>query len=227
MAVFTSGSVKLPTIGKDSFSDNDWGTIIKVCQMNLVPESWNVGDQKTMTINGTEYRVCIIGKNHDVYSDGTGKAPITFQLLDCYGTDATMNTTGSNAGGWGSSVMRTTHLPAILKEMPTEVQAAIREVNKATAVNSIINITSDKLFLLSQVEIVNSTPFSTVGEGTQYEYYQDGHTAVKRKAGAATPWYNRSPSKDNTTSFCGINVEGVATTFNASYVRSIAFAFCF
>ena len=63
MAVFTSGSVMLPTVGKDNFSDNNWSTIIKACQMNAVPESWNVGDQKPMTINGIEYLVDIIGKN--------------------------------------------------------------------------------------------------------------------------------------------------------------------
>lgn len=227
MAVFVSGSIVIPSVGNSNFSDNDWKTIIEACQMNRVPDTWDVGDQKAMTIDGVEYQITIIGKNHDTYSDGTGKAPITFQLRDCYATEAKMNSAGTNLGGWGDSELRTNYLPTVLSEMPPEVQSAIREVNKLTAVNSTITITADKLFLLSQVEIVNSTPFSTVGEGTQYEYYADGHTTVKNKDGTPTVWYNRSPSKDNTSSFCGISENGTASTLNASYVRGISFAFCF
>lgn len=227
MSVFLSGFVGRPTIGRTNFSDNDWATIIMACQMNAVPDSWNVGDQKAMTINGVEYQVNIIGKKHDVYSDGTGIAPITFQLRDCYGTDASMSTSATTVGGWGDSAMRNTHLPTILSTMPTEVQAAIREVNKLTGVSSTINVTADKLFLLSQVEITNSASSSVVGEGTQYEYYADGHTTVKRKGDTATTWYTRSPLKDNTTSFCGIDASGAHLGINASYVRGISFAFCF
>lgn len=226
MAVFIFGRSDAPLFN-ETFSEASWADIIKACQMNAVPLSWAVGDRKVMTINGAEYEINIIGKNHDEYSDGTGKAPMTFQLRDCYATKANMNATGTNAGGWGSSNMRTTHLPAILTTMPAEVQAAIREVNKLTAVNSVITTTADKLFLLSQVEVVNNTPSSTPGEGTYYEYYADGHTTVKRVNGANAIWYNRSPSKSSTAAFCGILENGTATALNATYLSGVSFAFCF
>ena len=60
-----------------------------------------------MTIGGTDYQVDIIGKNHDDYYDGSGKAPLTFQLHDCCATGYGMNDTETVVGGWKSSKMRT------------------------------------------------------------------------------------------------------------------------
>ena len=53
-----------------------------------------------MFINGTEYQIDIIGKGHDDYADGSGKAPLTFQLHDCYGELKNMNSSNTNVGGW-------------------------------------------------------------------------------------------------------------------------------
>ena len=76
-------SMKLPLIElADAFAANSWETIIAACQSGNVPDSWAVGDSKPMAINGTNYQIDIIGKNHDVYTDGSGTAPLTFQLHD-------------------------------------------------------------------------------------------------------------------------------------------------
>lgn len=60
------------------FANNTWEQIIAACHNNEVPETWKVADQKTMAIGGVDYLIDIIGKNHDDYSDGSGKAPLTF-----------------------------------------------------------------------------------------------------------------------------------------------------
>ena len=65
------------------FANNDWATIIAACQRKQVPETWAVGDQKEMTI-GQPYMIDIIGKDHDTYADGSGTAPLTLQMHDCY-----------------------------------------------------------------------------------------------------------------------------------------------
>ena len=72
--------------------------------------------------------------------------------------------------------------------MPTEVQNGIREVNKLTSAGSqstTINVTSDKLFLLSEIEIFGSLSFSKSGEGAQYDYYKAGNSRVKNYNGSA------------------------------------------
>ena len=64
------------------------------------------------------------------------KLPLTFQLHDCYADRKMMNGGNTNSGGWTSCDMRSTHLPAILALMPTEVQNGIQEVNKLTSEGS-------------------------------------------------------------------------------------------
>ena len=212
-----------------NFADNTWETIIAACQRGAVPETWAVGNHKTMMINGASYQVDIIGKNHDTYIAG-GKAPLTFQLHDCYADTKAMNSLNTNSGGWTSCAMRSTHLPAILALMPTEVQNGIREVNKLTSAgskSSTINTTADKLFLLSEVEIFGSTTNSAAGEGTQYDYYKAGNSKVKNRNGSAASWWERSPYASNSTYFCLVNSNGGANSNGASRATGVAFGFCF
>ena len=224
----TSYAVALSFL-KDNFADNDWSDIIAACHSGSVPSTWVVGNSKTMTINGASYQVDIIGKNHDTYSAG-GKAPLTFQLHDCYADKKAMNSSNTSSGGWTSCAMRSTHLPAILALMPTEVQNGIREVNKLTSAGSqsdTINTTSDKLFLLSEVEIFGSSTNSVAGEGTQYDYYKAGNSKVKEWNGSATIWWERSPRAGSSTRFCVVYGNGSAYSNDASNVRGVAFGFCF
>ena len=225
------GTANIDMIMSDPvFGNNSWADIIKACQEKQVPETWKVGDSCNMIINNTTYAIDIIGKNHDDYADGSGKAPLTFQLHDCYGETKNMNSSNTNSGGWTSCAMRSTHLPAILALMPTEVRNGIREVNKLTSAgnkSSTINTTADKLFLLSEVEIFGSTSWSMAGEGTQYDYYKAGNSKVKKRNGSADYWWERSPNANNSTYFCLVRSNGYANSDLASHAYGVAFGFCF
>ena len=213
----------------DTFANNDWSAIIAACQSGSVPDSWVVGNSKTMTINGTSYQIDIIGKNHDTYTAG-GTAPLTFQMHDCYADTKQMNSSNTNSGGWTSCAMRSTHLPAILALMPSEVQAGIKEVNKLTSAgsqSSTINTTADKLFLLSEIEIFGSTTYSKAGEGSQYAYYSAGNSKVKNLSGSANRWWERSPRGSSSTGFCTVASNGGADYGSASNSNGVAFGFCF
>lgn len=213
-----------------NFADNTWAQIIAACQRGTVPETWAVGDQKTMTIGGTDYTLDIIGKYHDDYADGSGKAPLTLQMHDCYATAYGMNSSYTNSGGWKNSAMRTTHLPAILALMPTEVQNGIREVSKLTSAgsqSSTINTTADKLFLLSEIEIFGRVSYSHNGEGTQYDYYKAGNSKVKKRSGSAADWWERSPGASSSTRFCMVHFNGTLDSGLASDAAGVAFGLCF
>ena len=213
------------------FANNTWAKIIKACQNKEVPETWTVGSQKAMTINGTDYPIDIIGKGHDDYSDGSGKAPLTFQMHDCLDQDVPMHFSNTAIGGWTSCDMRQKLMPAILGVMPTEVQNGIRDVNKLTSAgsqSSTINTTADKLFLLSEIEVFGSVIWSKSGEGTQYAYYKTGNSKVKNyNSGSACYWWERSPGGRDSESFCCVASTGDADYNTARYSNSIAFGFCF
>ena len=93
--------------------------------------------------------------------------------------------------------------------------------------SSTIETVSDKLFLLSEVEIFGSTSYSAAGEGTQYDYYKAGNSKVKNKNGSAAYWWERSPSASNSTAFCLVYSNGGAGDSGASTARGVAFGFCF
>lgn len=215
------------------FADNDWATIIEACHANEVPETW-VADgtcYKDMDIGGTTYRIDIIGKNHDDLADGTGKAPLTFQMHDCYSTKYSMNDTDSGVTGWQDCDMRTVHLPSILLLLPDAVQAGIRSIKKLTGAdfNGSSLLTSDEeLFLLSEVEVFGSIQYSAQGEGTQYQYYQLGNTAIKNFNSVASFWVERSPRKEGFPAFCNVNNTGTRNAdISATFDYGVPFAFCF
>lgn len=212
------------------FANNTWEQIIAACHNNAVPETWKVADQKPMTIGGSDYLIDIIGKNHDDYSDGSGKAPLTFQLHDCYKIAKAMHSTASNAMGWTQCSMRVEHLPIMLKQMPADVQSGIREVNKISASSGrshVLVTTKDSLFLLSEVEVFGSSINSNSGEGTQYDYYKAGNSTVKNFNGSAYDWWERSPSAGSTRYYCTVKSTGSSINSGANVIRGVAFGFCF
>lgn len=204
-----------------TFANNSWEKIINACHSGNVPDSWIVGNSKTMTINGSSYQIDIIGKNHDTYTAG-GTAPLTFQLHNVYANARPMNNSDTTSGNWKNSVMRLTHLPAILALMPTEVQNGIQEVNKKTSGET----TADKLFLLSELEIFGTTTYSNSNEGTQYDYYKAGNSAAKKsRSGGQVQWWERSVR--NSTQFCSVQTSGTPTYNSAGNNSDFSFAFCF
>lgn len=219
---------------KDNFADNSWENIIWACQTGNVPDTWTVGSQKLMTINGRNYYIDIIGLRHDDYADGSGKAPVTFQMHECYATQYVWHgTSASTINIWETSDMRTTHLPALLALMPAEVKTAIREVNKPTSAgnkSTAINTNAEKLFLLSEIEVHGSAVYSVSGEGEQYAYYaNDNNNIEKRQVQYSfnAVWWTRSPYKDNYYNVCRIGTKDIFNYGGAYGAQSIAFAFCF
>lgn len=213
-----------------NFADATWAEVIEACERNRVPDTWTVGDQKSMTINGTSYTIDIIGKNHDTYAAG-GTAPLTFQMHDCYGTNYAYDSSGNSE--WAYCSMRVSSLPAILALMPAEVQAGIKKVNKRTCQESTSTVLlelAEDLFLLSEIELFGKVVFSPASafpEGSQYAYYAAGNSKVKTCKGTATYWWQRSPTKSYSSQACRVGTGGNAGTSSTTVASGVAFAFCF
>jgi hypothetical protein len=220
-------NMKMP-LYHDTFADNTWAEIIAVCRTGITPDSWAVGDSKPMAINGTNYQIDIIGKNHDVYTDGSGTVPLTFQLHDCYIEAKQMYSTNLSGLGWKNTDMRLTYLPAILALMPAEVKNGIHAVSKKTSEggnSTTIETVSDTLFLLSEVEVFGTTSSSVAGEGIQYDYYKAGNSKIKKREGVDEFWWERSSASGGM--FCRVRDNGQAGASNASSSLGVSFAFCF
>ena len=228
------------------FANNTWEMIIEACQTNEVPSTWSVGDQKEILFNGSTFHVDIIGKNHDTYTAG-GTAPLTFQMHELHpqsGNGPSYNSPVANSKlGWDRCYIRTSLLPSYINLLPDEVKNGIKAVNKTTAYgnNSEKMVTvSDKLFLLSEIEVTGGNKFSVAGEGKRYAYYanrtSNNTSHIKYILdGTAKTWWTRTHDRYSSDGNGAVYVTTKTTTQandrvdnqGSSLWAQIAFAFCF
>ena len=198
----------------------------------------SIGDQVTISLNGTNYAFDVIGFNHDTLTDtaaygeetATGKAGITFQMHDCFAADFKMNYSTTNSGGWKSSAMRTSTMAKMKGYLPDDWESIIKPVNKASGTgggsSSGTETVSDNCFLLAEIEIFGSIKYSVPGEGIQYAYYKAGNSKAKKKGGSISLWWERSPCSGRNNSFCLVNSVGNFYYDSSSQSREVAFGFC-
>ena len=200
--------------------------------------TWSVKltNGKTMT-----YR--IIGINHDDLADGSRKAGLTF-LTTSTGITSRMNAAATNAGGWEKSELRQKmNSGEIWNLMPTDFQSKVKPVRKltnnvnGTDKNAAVTATSDKLFLLSYSEIVETpysgwSGYSWIGnEGTQYEAFKgkvtnnySGNDCLR----IGGYWWERSVRPNNSTYFLSVDGTGdPSNRYDATTSRCVCPAFSF
>lgn len=210
--------------------------------------SISVGATRSYTLSTQEAMTDrILGFNHDdltnsdAYGEATvtGKAGMTWQMVDCLATRYPMNDTNTNAGGWNASLMRTSTLPTIKSTMPQGLQSVIKLVDKKSANGGSTNYSatvtsSDDLFLLAEIEIFGFVSVAQDGanEGTQYEYWvgksPNDRTKYYDNVGTliATIWWGRSSGSYATKSFCTASDTGTPSGSDASSSRGVSFAYC-
>ena len=221
-----------PFVVGDTLNDTTWDNIAIVSKLGKAQDYWKVGDTKTVAVNGVNYQFQIIGFDHDTLTTADGsrtKAGITFQLVDCLKTTYSMNGSNTNVNGWRGSTMRTSTMATLLNQLSSDLKSVLKFVNKVTSVgnnSSGLETTSDKLFLLSEIEVFGATQYSYAGEGKQYEYYTAGNSTIKKVNGSAGNWWERSPRSGGTGYFCSVSSNGSADYSSASASFGVSFGFC-
>lgn len=225
-----------------TLEENTWPQIAEASAAGIASSLWNVGDTKTETLNGTSYTFRIAGFDHDAldstdakygdsnYNGGTNKAGITFEMVELFATGYYMYSSTSNSNGWGSSYMRSTVMGKMKGYMPTALQNVLRTVSKLTSAgkkSSTIKTTADELFLYSEIEIKGTVNKTFAGEGSQYDYYKAGNSAIKKRGSTVNYWWLRSPASANSTSYAIIDALGSASANLANNSETgVTFGFC-
>ena len=191
-----------------TFASNTWEQIIAACQSGSVPDTWVAGDNKTMTIDGADYLVDIIGKGHDTYAAG-GTAPLTFQLHDCF-----------------NALCERGELSNVLTKLPESIQSGIKSVSKTINNKSV----SLKLFNLTEKEVFGAKKYATYAEGTQYSYYAAGNSKIKKVGSNAAKWWLSSlvfQSGNYVQNALIVSMTGASEKVSLTGAAYLAFAFCF
>ena len=230
----------LPTLLSTDFSFEkaSWSDIAALSESGSADKYFSVGDEKTISLTtGEQVTFVILGFDHDDLTSG-GKAGMTIGMKNLLATTYRMNATGTNAGGWDESEMRTSTMATLLSQLPSDLQGVIKQVNKkATAGSQSTSITTsaDKLWLLAEVEVDGTTSAGYADEGEQYEYWKtvkDGTVAADRikylsnGSGSAYFWWLRSPVVSHSYLFRYILSTGIVGSYGANYTRGVSFGFC-
>ena len=230
----------LPTLLSTDFSFEkaSWSDIAALSESGSADKYFSVGDEKTISLTtGEQVTLVILGFDHDDLTSG-GKAGMTIGMKNLLATTYRMNATGTNAGGWDESEMRTSTMATLLSQLPSDLQGVIKQVNKkATAGSQSTSITTsaDKLWLLAEVEVDGTTSAGYADEGEQYEYWKtvkDGTVAADRikylsnGSGSAHTWWLRSPYVSSSNTFRCIYSSGVVNRYGANGAYGVSFGFC-
>ena len=230
----------LPTLLSTDFSFEkaSWSDIAALSESGSADKYFSVGDEKTISLTtGEQVTLVILGFDHDDLTSG-GKAGMTIGMKNLLATTYRMNATGTNAGGWDESEMRTSTMATLLSQLPSDLQGVIKQVNKkATAGSQSTSITTsaDKLWLLAEVEVDGTTSAGYADEGEQYEYWKtvkDGTVAADRikylsnGSGSANYWWLRSPNVGDSAFFRYFTSTGGVSNGYAYRTRGVSFGFC-
>lgn len=238
-----------------SLANNTPDIIAAAAKSGQAANYWSVGDKVGIAVNGsfgglsynnTVYAF-ILGFNHNSSVEGGnsihfqfGKtaAGVDIAFVNSYGSTGTgfcMNTSNTNSGGWNNSYMRKTICPAFLAALPTAWQNIIAACTKysdntggGSNTASYVTATSDKIWLLSEMEVQGTRSYANSAEANyqkQYDYYRNGNSKVKYQHTATTSacaWWLRSVYASHAHGFCRVNTDGSATATNAYYSYGFA-----
>ena len=182
--------------------------------------------------------------------NGHTKAAVTLLQKDCLMDEAnvsnptangstntengSMNSGQTNEGGWRSCSRRRWCNGTYFYALPQTFRELIKTVNKKTSVGNLlstIETVQDRVFLAAEIEIFGSTTYSCEGEGTQYQYYKNA-TANRYKRPrwggnyVSDVYWERSPYRNNNTSFCVVAADGSANTRSADLTFGISPCVC-
>lgn len=233
---YDSQNTSFTVLSKYPINNLTWSNINKISQEGDATKYFSIGDEITFTTKDSkEITMQIVGFNHDDLSDGSGKAGITFGMKNLYYDAYKMNVYNDNDGGWDECRMRTSTMQTLFENLPDELQAVIKTVNKKATAGSYstsIVISQDKLWLYSEVELDGTSSSGYKDEGTQYEYWQSHNTNSDRVknlnngSGSANYYWLRSPNTGGSSNFRRISSDGNVGYSYASDSYGVCFGFC-
>lgn len=223
-----------------TFENSSWELISYLSEKGIAQQYYNVGDKKNIRLStGEEITLVVLGFNHDDLSNGNGKAGMSIGTIKVPVKEYAYNDKSTNVGGWHECNLRTQGMSEIYSTLPDDLQNVIKAVDKrTTAGNKSTNIiiSSDKLWLFSEIEIDGTTKEFYCNEGVQYEYWKTIEPADRKfEYDTGTPvghysfssWINvRSSNILNDYGFLTQYPGGTFGNSSSHSEGSVVFGFC-
>ena len=196
---------------------NSWGGIQKIVRKGLTNDFFSVGDQLTVNYDNSPTIFEVIGINVDTPTDSQFTNSMTLQAKDILYQKAF---DPSNDNRYINSPIRTDLNGDFLTKLEPELAAVLGKVDKKVAKRDDLgggqDTFSDKVFLLSRVEVNLGTEGNTTGEFV-YPLYSGARNAdrIKTFNNSANHWWLRSPYVTNSSSVRYVYSSGFLNNYYA------------
>ena len=206
-----------------------WRRIDQIGKAGKARECFALGATKTDHMkNGFAAVYQIIGFDHDDLADGSGKAPISWDMVSFYKEEKAMRDNGDSVW-WLDTDMRT-FLNGDFKELVSDDLASIVKpvIKYSKDRTGSLKETIDEFWLKSEQELFGRKIWSYGGDGKWYELYaQENIDYFKLMPNGDQNWqWLRSVYADFSDLFCCVNTSGSAGYGNANDSLGFAPAFC-
>ena len=193
--------------------------------------AYKITPGNTINVNNDTYAVMGFNNfaltNQGNYGGTHNTAGLTFGAVDCV-ANGKMNYGNTNSGGWRKCQMRTNALPTLQGRMP-DTLAKVKVPYVDYDNQSSILYSDDYMFLPAEKEVFGTRTYSPTVEAnalTQFAYYKNGGSKIKRRSGSAFWWWLRSVRYNNSSYFCAVSASGNADINTASSSGGAAPCFC-
>ena len=217
----------------DTLENNTWDTIAKAFKLGVAPSGW-LGQTKQITsgtYNGYHLQLVDNTANRYERADGTGYTKAVFQFVEILYYGSKMYSTDNNSGGWADSIVKTTKMPEVYADLPSEIKAIITECEVLSSIgggSSTTSSSNNNLFLPSEYEVFGSATYSIgSAEGSpQYTWWAKAESDKKKhkyNENQYMGWWLRSPYSNSL--FCLVGDNGTESNGYASTTHLYAPAF--
>lgn len=239
-AAVSSGTIKSSTrigvvpgfcLGPDTIHDT-WEEISAHITAGDYSTVYSIGDTKAVDM-GDQGVICFQIAAFDADVDANGNTiPITWVVQQILVTNKQMNTTGTNAGGYPASAMKTTvmgyydRLPATLKSMIVPASKTSRDYNGGSPQD----LTSiETLWIPSYREIFGGSSYEQSGP-VYSNLFSSAAARIKKRygTGSASSWWLRSANASNAAYFRYVSSGGGSGNDYgvANGTRGVVVGFC-
>ena len=223
-----------------TFAEDSWETIAKIVQSGQL-DAYAVGSEKEVEIAGNSYTVRVANNttpdecDQEDFSETACGFVVEFVDILMNGS---MNSTGTNVGGWPGSEMRTYANGAFFNNLPEDLRNVIIETKVVSGHGNTTGETNfpstDKIYLLSAHEVWEDGTSNQVSskdtawdKTRQLDYYKNlgVTTSSYSRAKKNSNWWLRAASSHSNTSFLTVYRNGPWYNAGASSDSGFAPAF--
>lgn len=188
---------------------------------------WSIGDERTVSLSAMA--ATGVGESHaaqtvkfvlmnfggkTLTADNTECLAIVGQK-NCLAETGYIANSNYNNGGWTAGGRRTWCNSIYKEAIPSDFRELFKEYNNQSgyggASSSGTKTTADYFALPAEIEVYGTISNSVEGEGSLFKYYETAANRIKTlgEGGSAGNWWERSPYKGDSQSFCYVQSNGM------------------